>query len=65
LVIAMRIVEMTPRAAPVFHNYNGASRIVAMSRIAGLVVVEVCLLPIRALISRFFTGIDGAGRHHR
>jgi nucleoside-diphosphate-sugar epimerase len=62
LVIAMRIVEMTPRAAPVFHNYNGGSRIAAMSRMAGLVVVEVCLLPIRALISRFSTGIDGTAR---
>ncbi len=53
--IATRIVEMTPGAAPIFHNYIGGSRIAAMCRVASLLVVEGCLLPIRALISRLST----------
>jgi nucleoside-diphosphate-sugar epimerase len=51
LSIAMRIAEMTPTAAPVFHNYAGGSRITAALRLACIAVVEASLLPLRVLAS--------------
>jgi hypothetical protein len=56
--IAMRMVEMTPRAAQIFHNYEGGSRFAEWARMAVLVGVEVCLFPMRAIMSRVLADGD-------
>jgi NADH dehydrogenase len=58
LSIAMRIAEMTPQAAPVFHHYGPGARVVAAVRLAGIAVAEACLLPIRLLASRAWSRSD-------
>jgi NADH dehydrogenase len=47
LVIATRIAEMTPAAAPLFHNYRKRPRWFAWLALARLAVVEAVLLPFR------------------
>jgi NADH dehydrogenase len=53
--LATRIVEMTPAAAPVFHNYRDRSRWLAWLALGWLVAVEALLLPFRWVATRFRT----------
>jgi NADH dehydrogenase len=50
--LATRIVEMTPAAAPVFHNYHDRSRWFAWLALGWLVAVEALLLPFRWVATR-------------
>jgi hypothetical protein len=52
LTLATRIVEMTPAAAPVFHNYRERTRWLAWLSLAWLVAVEAVCLPTRWLATR-------------
>jgi hypothetical protein len=45
----MRIIEMTPQAAPVFHNYDGTPWLIAATRIVAVSLAELLLLPVRYL----------------
>ena len=46
---AMRIIEMTPQPAPVFHNYDRTPWFIAATRIAAVSLAELLLLPARYL----------------
>lgn len=52
LSIATRIVEMTPAAAPPFHNYKTGTRVMTALSLAWNLGTEVLLFPIRMLFSR-------------
>ena len=56
LAVATRIVEMTPAAAPVFHNYRARPRWLAWLAMARIVVVEALLLPTRWIATRVRRG---------
>ena len=53
LAIATRIVEMTPAAAPRFHNYRDRSRWMIWPALLWLLTVEALLLPLRWIARRF------------
>jgi len=42
---AMRTIEMTPQAAPVFHNYDRTPWFIAATRIVAVSLAELLLLP--------------------
>lgn len=52
LALATRIVEMTPAAAPVFHNYRDRPRSLAWLALGWVVAVEALLLPFRWVATR-------------
>jgi hypothetical protein len=52
LTLATRLVEMTPAAAPVFHNYRARPRWLAWLAVGRLVAVEALLLPFRWIAGR-------------
>jgi hypothetical protein len=52
LTLATRIVEMTPRGAAVFHNYEERSRLAVWMRLVWLVALEALLLPFRLIRGR-------------
>ena len=52
LALATRIVEMTPEAAPVFHQYVDRPRWLAWLSLVGLLTVEALCLPLRWLTTR-------------
>jgi NADH dehydrogenase len=52
LALATRIVEMTPQAAPVFHNYKGRPRLAVWIMLAWLIAIEALLLPFRLIRGR-------------
>ena len=52
LALATRIVEMTPQAAPLFHNYEDRPRLVVWMMLAWLVAIEALLLPFRLIRGR-------------
>ena len=60
LAIATRIAEMTPLAAPRFHNYRDRSRWIVWPALVWLLTVEAALLPLR-WVSRRFAGRRGTG----
>jgi NADH dehydrogenase len=56
LAIATRIVEMTPDAAPLFHNYRARPRWLAWLTLVWIVAVEAVFLPTRWIATRLKTG---------
>ena len=52
LTLATRIVEMTPAAAPVFHNYRERPRWLAWLALGWLLAVEAVFLPFRWVATR-------------
>ena len=50
---AMRIIEMTPQAAPVFHNYDRTPWFIAATRIVAVSLAELLLLPVRYLAADY------------
>ena len=52
LALATRIVEMTPQAAPVFHNYRDRPRLAVWIMLAWLIAIEALLLPFRLIRGR-------------
>jgi len=52
LALATRIVEMTPQAAPLFHNYKDRPRVAVWMMLAWLIAIEALLLPVRLIRGR-------------
>lgn len=52
LSIATRIIEMTPAAAPLFHNYRAGSRIITALSLGWMLGMQTLLFPIRMVIAR-------------
>ncbi len=62
LQLATRIAEMTPAAAPRFHNYSRRTRLLAWLSLPGLLLLEAAILPLRASLGRLLLSKDRTGR---